>query len=123
MMTSQIDITAHAVQTARHTYKLRDLTVVSVSRPFLPMGLLFALGGVGFGISCFDLLYPGELAALAVGIVVALWTGLTVAQIQLLSRDLRGSELSGMVWGTYGHLQRVRYAIADAMATVSEDKT
>ncbi|SDE90279.1 hypothetical protein SAMN05421538_11437 [Paracoccus isoporae] len=111
MIMGSVIVTPRAVQTHRDSYLLAHLSVVSVRRPFLPTALIFSGGGIAFALAFSDLLYLHEIAFLAGGICLALLTGLVVGQIQLLSRDLRGSELSGMVWGSYRHLNRLRREI------------
>ncbi|WP_299500474.1 hypothetical protein [uncultured Roseobacter sp.] len=117
MIVGKVEITGRAVQTHRDSYMLSQLSVVSVRRPFLAVSMLFSVGSLGFGWSFVDLLYPEEIIAILAFVLLAPLIGLCVGQIQLLSRDLRGSELSGMIWGTYGHLNRVRREISLAMQT------
>ena len=115
MIFGSVRVSGRAVETHRDTYLLAHLTVISVRRPFLLGALLFAGGGTAFGVSFGDLLFRQEIAALAVLIIAGLWAGICFGQIQLLSRDLRGSQLACMIWGTYGHLGRVRREIVVAM--------
>ncbi|WP_300029262.1 hypothetical protein [uncultured Roseobacter sp.] len=117
MIFGKVKITGRAVQTHRDSYMLSQLSVVSVRRPFLAGSMLFSVGGLGFGWSFVDLLHPEEIAAISCFVLIAPLIGLLTGQIQLLSRDLRGSELSGMIWGTYGHLNKVRREISWAMQT------
>lgn len=114
MIVGSVTVTPHTVETHRASYRLEELNVVAMERPLLPVSLMGALGGTGFGVSFGDLLYPGEIAGLAGAVAFGLLAGFRLARIQLLSRDLRGSELSCMIWGTWGHLQRVRREIAAA---------
>lgn len=107
-----IDPAEGAIHTHHDTYLLRDISVVSVRRPFLAGASLFGGGLAAFSARFADLLYPAEFVALALtgaGIVLA---GFQVGQLSLLSRDLRGSELSGAVWGRYAALNAKRRAIA-----------
>lgn len=115
MIFGKVSVSGKSVETHRDSYLLSHLTVISVRRPLLPGGVLLAVGGTGFGLAFADLLYPHELAGLAGGILAVVLGGLMLGQIQLLSRDLRGSELSCMIWGTYGHLNRVRRDIGLAL--------
>ncbi|MEM8625375.1 MAG: hypothetical protein AAGG47_17885 [Pseudomonadota bacterium] len=115
MIFGSVRLHGRAVETHRDSYLLSTLTVISVRRPFLVGGALFALGSGGFAAAFRDLLYPAELVGIGVFAVLSLLVGLRLAQIQLFSRDLRGSELAGMIFGTYGHLNRVRHEITDAM--------
>lgn len=115
MIFGACQVTGRAVETHRDSYLLDHLTVISVRRPFMPTATLMALGGTAFTVSFADLLYAHEIGVLVGGIVGILTLGNRLGQIQLLSRDLRGSELSSMIWGTYGHLNRVRRDIGLAL--------
>lgn len=115
MIFGSVHVSGKSVETHRDSYLLSHLTVISVRRPLLPGALLIAGGGTGFGLAFGDLLYGRELAGLGLGIALVLVGGIRLGQIQLLSRDLRGSELSCMIWGTYGHLNRVRREIGIAL--------
>ena len=119
MIFGSVSIDGHAVNTHRDSYLLPSLTVVSVRRPFLVGAVIFALGFGAFGLSFGDLLYESEIKILFGGCAGALLLGLSIGQLKLLSRDLRGSELAGMIWGTYGHLNRVRRKIIRAVQCVS----
>jgi len=111
------------VNTHRDSYALPHLTVISVRRPFLSGSVIFAAGFAAFGFSFGDLLYEHEIKIIVGGCLVALTVGLSIGQLKLLSRDLRGSELAGMIWGTYGHLNRIRHKIARAVrANVLESR-
>lgn len=115
MIFGSVRVAGKSVETHRDSYLLSHLTVISVRRPLLGGGCLFATGGAGFALSFSDLLYPGEIAALAGFSLGAVLAGVFTGQIQLLSRDLRGSELSCMIWGSYGHLNRIRREIGSAL--------
>ncbi|MEM1149534.1 MAG: hypothetical protein AAGI03_03120 [Pseudomonadota bacterium] len=115
MILGSVTITDRAVETHRDSYMLDRITVVSVRRPFFAGGLLFAAGLSGFAWSFADLLYPSEIVTLAALATFCLIAGWLTGQLQLLSRDLRGSELSMAVLGTYGHLNRIRRQITAAM--------
>lgn len=111
-----IDEREGAVHTHRDSYLLDQLTVASVRRPLLPIALLFGVGLVGFAARFGDLLYESEIV-IAIGAgALALLIGTQIGQLKLLSRDLRGSELSGAVWGRYGRLNQARRGIARALA-------
>jgi len=103
-----VDAENASVNTHRDSYLLETLTVVSVRRPFLAGGLLFGLGFMGFAAVFGDLLYTGEVAMVFACAALVLVAGWQTGQLKLLSRDLRGSELSGVVWGRYADLNRVR---------------
>lgn len=110
-----LHIDERAVQTHRDSYLLDHLTVASVRRPALGPALIFALGLGGFGVAFADLLYAAELRSIALGCAAMLGAGFWLGQLKLLSRDLRGSELSGAVWGSYRRLNVERRRIAAAM--------
>ena len=123
MILGHVHITKASVQTHRDSYLLRNLSVISVRRPFFGGSVLFALGGSGFGLAFADLLYLHEMIGLGTTIAVCLGLGVKLAQIQLLSRDLRGTELSQMIWGSYGHLNRIRAEIVAALEGIdTEDR-
>ncbi|MEM9766052.1 MAG: hypothetical protein AAF968_26795 [Pseudomonadota bacterium] len=115
MILGRIEITNGSVETHRNTYNITDLRVVSVRRTFLPLGLLGALGLCGFALRFGDLLYPGEAIVLLSAGAAMLGAGLLIGQIQFLSRELKGTEFAGVVYGTYGHLNRLRREIVRAM--------
>ncbi len=104
------------VETHRDTYLFETLTVVSVRKPFLAGGLLFGLAFIGFCAAFFDLLYASEILIIAACALAALFFGFETAQLKLLSRDLRGSEISGAVWGRSSALNKKRSDIAAAIA-------
>ncbi|MCB9942444.1 MAG: hypothetical protein H6851_02300 [Geminicoccaceae bacterium] len=114
MILGSVTIDGHAVHTHRDSYLLTALTVVSVRRPLLAGSVLLAAGCGGFAWSFADLLFENEIRALGVAAGIVLTAGLLTGQLKLLSRDLRGSELSGAVWGTYRHLGRIRREIVAA---------
>ena len=110
-----IDHNGGAVHTHRDSYLLDNLSVVSVRRPLLPAGAMLGIGLAGFAISFGDLLYLHELLVIAGAAGLALAFGIQAGQLKLLSRDLRGSELAGVVWGQYRHLNHIRRDIAVAL--------
>lgn len=115
MIFGSVNVTPHAVETHRDSYRLEDLSVISTRRPLLGAASLFALGFGGFTAAFADLLFDHEITAIigtcAAVLLVAVWLG----QLKLLSRDLRGSELSGVIWGSYRHLNRLRRDIGEAL--------
>lgn len=113
----KITVTDMAVETPRDSYKLEHITVVSVRRPFLPLGIMAILGGGAFAWRFSDLLYPHEIVTLCTAIALMCAAGIFVGHLQLLSRDLRGSELAGAAWGLYSHLNSVRRQIMIAAQT------
>lgn len=109
-----------AVTTHRDSYLIDTLTVVSVRRPVLAPALLTGGGLAAFTVSFAGLLYPGELATISAASLTVLLTGWQLGQLKLLSRDLRGSELSGAVFGRYADLNRIRREIAKAIKNRNE---
>jgi hypothetical protein len=111
-----IDPRARVIHTHRDSYLLNTVTVVSVRRPLLAAGVVIAAGIGGFGAIFHDLLFPAEIAVAMATSITAFGVGICIGQLQLLSRDLRGSELSGAVWGSFGALNQKRMAIARAIS-------
>ncbi|MGC3939506.1 hypothetical protein ACOTTU_17010 [Roseobacter sp. EG26] len=107
-------ITPHAVETPQNSYRIELLSVVSVRRPFLPLGVIALFGGAAFAWRFQDLLYPHELLAMAVVIPLLAMVGVALGHMQFLSRDLRGTPQTGAVWGTAPHLNRLRRQIMRA---------
>ncbi len=116
MKFGSVSIKNHAVITHRDSYLLDNLSVVSVRRPLLAPARLFGLGFAGFGWSFSDLLYAGEIITIVSASGFAILAGVWLGQLKLLSRDLRGSELSGVIWGGYVHLNQTRTEIVTALA-------
>lgn len=119
MIFGSVDVTATSVDTHRDSYLLEQLTVVSVRRPLWVTGMMTSITLAAFGIGFFDLLFPGELAVLSTLSTTALLIGWQLGQLKLLSRDLRGSELSGAILGQYTDLNRLRREIAAAVSRQS----
>jgi len=115
MIFGSITVTPRAVETSRDSYLLENLSVISTRRPYLGAAIFFSFGFGGFAAAFADLLYVHEMRMVigicAVMLVGAVWLG----QLKLLSRDLRGSELSGVIWGSYRHLNRVRRDVVVAL--------
>ena len=115
MIIGSLKITSKAVITHRNSYVLEKLSVVSVERPFLAEGFLLA-GALGaFGVGFYDLLYPAEKLTLVISIAASLGAALQIGRLSLLSRDLKGSAMSGAIWGQPKDLQQIRQQIADAL--------
>lgn len=117
-----IDTEQGAIHTHRDTYLLGNLTVVSVRRPLLPFAAMAAVGQTGFAAAFVDLLYLYEGITVIGLAVVMLTLGWQAGQLKLLSRDLRGSELSGVIWGRASHLNAIRKGIALAVAGARGDR-
>lgn len=111
-----IDAAQGAVHTHRDSYLIAALSVVSVRRPLLPAGLMFGSGLAGFCVAFGDLLYLYEALTILAAASASLLAGWQVGHLTLLSRDLRGSELAGAVWGRFASLQIVRADIVCALA-------
>lgn len=115
MILGHVHIDGNAVVTHRDSYLIDQLSVVSVRRPFLATGLVATAGIGGFVLAFGDLLYPVEIGVLAVIAVVAPLAAAEIGRLKLLSRDLRGSELAGVVWGRYATLNAVRAEIVASL--------
>lgn len=100
-----------AVLTHRDSFILDSVSVVSVRRPYLAGSLLLSTALLGFAAAFADLLYADELATLGIASAAILAIGLLTGHLTLLSRDLKGSELSSAVWGTPRALQKIRQRI------------
>lgn len=111
MILGHISVDGHAVITHRDSYLLDQLSVVSVRRPFFATGVALGAAFAGFTAAFGDLLYANEIV-ITLGLSIAAPIALSqVGQLKLLSRDLRGSDLSGVVWGRYASLNRIRREI------------
>jgi len=115
MIIGYVTVNKNAVVTHRDSYLIKNLSVVSVRRPYLAGAMLLGGAFLGFGIAFGDLLYTGEVLTIIGLSVAAMITGSQVGQLSLLSRDLKGSELSGAVWGWHSSLQRTRTEIVEAL--------
>ncbi len=102
-----------AVNTHRDSYILENLSVVSVRRPFLIATSLFAGGALAFAVGFYDLLYLIELMVLLSIAALLLIAGQVIGQLKLISRETKGTELAGAVWGNTKSLQDIRRAIVD----------
>ncbi len=115
MILGSVTVNNKAVVTHRDTYRLANLSVVSVRRPYLAGAMLLGGAFLGFGFAFGDLLYIGEIITITGLSVAAIIAGSQVGQLSLLSRDLKGTELSGAVWGWHSSLQRIRREIVEAL--------
>ena len=120
-MFGHVEIKDGAVQTARTSYKLDQISVVSCIRPFLAQGIMMSVFLTGFGFAFSDILYQSEILTIGILTLAALGIGLSVGQLKLLSHDLRGSELSTAVYGFYHHLKKTRLAIFSEMNELSKE--
>jgi len=115
MIIGYITVNENAVITHRDSYLIKNLSVVSVRRPYLAGAMLLGGAFFGFGIAFGDLLYANEIITITGLSIAAMIAGSQVGQLSLLSRDLKGSELSGAVWGWHPHLQSIRSEIVEAL--------
>ncbi len=122
MILGSLSVNSDAVVTHRDSYLLKSLSVVSVRRVFLAPSLLFGTGFTGFGIAFSDLLYQSEIIAILVTAFVAIIAGTQIGQLKLLSRDLRGSDLSGVIWGRYSTLNFIRSQIIQKLSSIEGEE-
>lgn len=101
------------LETNNDTYALTPNTTFSVLRPFRVSGIGIAVLLSAFGIAFTDLLKPGELWIISGCAALSFVAGNSLAHLVLTNRELRGTDLSTAVWGTYRHLNRVRRQIAE----------
>lgn len=97
--------------THRSSYLLSSISAADVQRPILSIALAPAIGSCAFCWAFRDILYPVEIASIASGVIALLVVGTRIGQLKLVSRDLRGSELSGAVWGSTKHLKSIHAEI------------
>ena len=123
MIFGRISITDTTLETHNDSYALASVSAISARRPFLSAG--FMIGGLTalFGLAFHDILYTGELASLAAVSLICLFGGLFIGRLQLVSRDLRGSPIADAVFGTYGHLNRLRPQILNARDRAREKES
>lgn len=114
MIFGKLEIGETALHTSNDSYAMDRLTAVTNRRPFLTAGLGLSVLTGAFGISFGDILTIGEIVTIAVISGGSALIGLTIGQLRLVSADLRGSPLAETVFGTYGHLNRLRPRILDA---------
>lgn len=115
MIFGKFNISGNAVHTHNNSYILSNITTISARRLFLAPGLMIGALTLAFGISFFDLLTLSEVVFLITAAGLCIYLGLWLGQLQLPSRDLRGSELGTAIWGSYHHLNQIRRQVADAV--------
>jgi len=115
MIFGDFHISENAIHTHNDSYVLSNITTVSARRPFLGASFMLAALLMLFCLAFFDLFYLSELLVITSIIGAVLFGGFSLGQLQLLSRDLKGSELSTAIWGSYQHLNNIRHEIADAI--------
>ena len=123
MIIGSVSLKNGAVITHRDSYLIKNISVVSVRRPYLAGAMLLGGAFSGFGFAFGDLLYMGEIITITGLSVAAIIAGAQIGQLSLLSRDLKGTELSGAVWGWHSSLQRIRNEIMAALHTKHEGET
>ncbi len=123
MMIGFVSVKDGAVGTRRDSFILSTVSVVSVRRPYLAGSILLCGAALGFGVAFIDLLYIGELAVLVMLAIGLLLLGSQIAQLMLLSRDLKGTELSSAIWGSPDTLQKIRAQIVRERQRVLNGET
>ncbi len=115
MIFGTITVTDDVVSTHRNSYLLGSLTVVSVRRPILIPSLIIGASGAAWGLAFSDLLFLSEMIATGIVSAAAILLGVQCGQLQLVSRDLKNTELSSAVWGQYHDLHQHRHAIVEGV--------
>ena len=111
-------IQGNMLGTHRSIFLLDRITAADVSRPLLSMAAIPAVGAFAFTLGFADILYVGEIFIILGSAIAWLIVGANIGQLKLVSSDLRGSEVSGAVWGSYRHLKNIHHQIT----RVWEDK-
>ena len=104
-------IKGNTLLTHRSSFLLERITAADIQRPLLSISIIPAMGGCTFCLAFMDILYAGEIVTIIGGIVATLICTASVGQLKLVSGDLRGSEVSGAVWGRYRHLKSIHQDI------------
>lgn len=113
----ELDAVNAALHAAKDSHTLKELTTVSVRRPFLPVAVIFSVGLGAMGVSFFDVLYVHERIIIAGFVTIAMVVGWTIGRLKLRSRELRsGDELADAVWGSFSALNKKRREIIRAVA-------
>lgn len=118
MILGTLEVKDGQLFTKNGSYQLDVVSVISTRRPALSAGVTLAGLIALFGLGTYDILYVGERAALAIAVTGSLCAGLTIGQLHLISRDLRGSPMADAVWGSYRRLNAERRKIAAAVRDV-----
>ena len=117
-----VDVTEKGVVTHRDSY-LFPLSVVSVRRPFLIPAGLFGGAALLSILTFSDLLFGSEQLFLAIVGSVLVFAAWQVGQLSLLSLTLKGSDMTGAVYGAYTALNNVRGEIATQMEAFEEKRS
>lgn len=104
-------IQGNSLATHRSSFLLDRITAADVQRPLLSISAIPATGACAFCVAFADILYTGEIVAVVCVVAIALMAGASVGQLKLVSSDLRGSDVSGAIWGSYRHLQDIHSQI------------
>ncbi|MBG6166770.1 hypothetical protein IWQ54_006469 [Labrenzia sp. EL_195] len=118
--TLKINETHGELETHNDNYMLDSVTAVSIRRPALAIGVVTFAGIGGFAAVFTEYLYPVEIAVAGGFACFALLLGSQVGQLKLLSRDLRHTDLSGVIWGRYASLRAKRREIVRAIAAAKK---
>ena len=89
MIIGFVGVKNNAVITHRDSYLLKNLSVVSVRRPFLAGAMLLGAGLGAFGIQFADLLYTNEIFSIAGMAIIGIFAGTQIGQLSLLSARLK----------------------------------
>jgi len=122
MIIGKVQIGEDAVHTHSDSYLIHNLEAVSVRRPFFGSAIALSVALSGFGIAFVDLLHVHELGTI---VVIAIGAGIMwhqLGQLKLISRDLKNTELSNVIWGQHAKLQSVRHQIITAMRDAKRGK-
>ncbi|MEO1141832.1 MAG: DUF6232 family protein [Pseudomonadota bacterium] len=121
MIFGSVKVENNAVVTHNTSYALDNIAAVSARRPLLAGGVMAALGSVGTTLAFGDLLYTNEIVTIGIMGIVGLVIGWCFGQLKLHSLALKGNEVSGVLYGTYNSLNRVRREI-DAQLRQRRDR-
>ena len=113
MIFGHVKVEDNAVTTHRDSFILDTVSAVSVRRPFLAGAVLLSFGFAGFSVAFMDLLYIHEIVSFTGISAGLLLIGSQIGQLSLLSKDLKGTELSSAVWGSPRALQQIRSQIIE----------
>ena len=94
--------------TSKTTYVITEDTTPDVRPMLRGPGLIAAVGLSALGIGFFDILYPGEIAAIAVAVSVSLIVGFQFAELIILNKVTRGTKQMSAAYGLESTLQKVR---------------
>ena len=101
-------IKGRTLEAPRTSYDIAKISAVDVNRPLLIPGIGGGALTGAFLWSFGDILTPAEILTGLVVASLALGLGLTVGQMRLVSRDLRGTRLADRIIGFYPALNRLR---------------